>query len=177
MSAPSRAGHALFAGTFDPFTVGHLGLVRRASVLFGRVTVGIALNPDKQHLFSDEERVELAREATAGIAGVEVRAIDGLLVHACEALGADVIVRGVRSGTDFDYEVQMARTNRAMLARIDTVLLVPDPGLAHVSSSLVRQIARMGGEVAHFVPACVERALRRRFPAANPQQPSASSRP
>jgi pantetheine-phosphate adenylyltransferase len=163
MSALSGARHALFPGTFDPFTTGHLDLVRRAAALFGRVTVGIAAHPEKQHLFGVEERASLAREATAGIAGVSVCALEGLLVAACEAIGADVIVRGVRSGTDFDYEVQMARTNRALLPRIDTVLLVPDPNVAHVSSTLVRQIASMGGDVSHFVPPCVDRALRRRF--------------
>lgn len=165
MSARGRASHALFPGTFDPFTVGHLDLVRRALALFGRVTVGIAAHPDKHHLFSDAERADLARAATADLRGVEVRAIEGLLVSACDAIGADVIVRGARSGSDFDYEVQMARTNRAMLPRIETVLLVPDPSCAHVSSTLVRQIAAMGGDVSLFVPDCVERALRRRFAA------------
>lgn len=163
MSALHGAAHALFPGTFDPFTVGHLDLVRRSAALFGRVTVGIAAHPEKRHLFDVEERVLLAREATEDLPGVEVCALDGLLVDACAALGADVIVRGVRSGTDFDYEVQMARTNRAMLPRIDTVLLVPDPGVAHVSSTLVRQIASMGGDASLFVPPCVERALLRRF--------------
>ena len=90
--------------------------------------------------------------------------IEGLLVNACEELGATVVVRGVRSGTDFDYEVEMARTNRAMLPRIDTVLLTPSPELAHVSGTLVRQIASMGGDVSAFVPAPVAEALARRFP-------------
>ena len=176
MSATPRAEHALFPGTFDPFTVGHLDLVRRAQALFGRLTIGIALHHDKQHMFSDEERVALARESTAEIPGVDVRTIEGLLVHACEEIGAGVIVRGVRSGTDFDYEVQMARTNRAMLARIDTVLLVPDPSTAHVSSSLVRQSAGMGGDVSRFVPPCVERELRRRFPSVPPPAAPGSPR-
>src|SRR5262245_9634114 len=112
MADPSRdapARHALFPGSFDPFTLGHLDLVRRASRLFSRVTIGVARNPDKRSLFDPEERAEMAREATRGIAGVDVALIAGLVVHACRDLRADVVVRGVRSGTDFDYEVQMAR--------------------------------------------------------------------
>jgi len=161
--AASRARHALFPGTFDPFTLGHLDLVGRACALFGRVTVAVAAHPDKQHLFGPGERLELCRAATAGLDGVEVRAVEGLLVRACEELGCDVIVRGLRSGTDFDYELQMARTNRDMLPRIDTVLLVPAPATAHVSSTLVRQIASMGGDVSPYVPDAVARALRERF--------------
>jgi pantetheine-phosphate adenylyltransferase len=157
------ARHALFPGTFDPFTNGHLELVRRARRLFGRVTVGIGVHPEKRHLFEVAERAALVREATRELEGVEVRALDGLLVAACAELGCDVVVRGVRSATDFDYEVQMARTNRALSPALDTVLLVPDPSSAHLSSTLVRQIASMGGDVSAFVPACVERALRRRF--------------
>lgn len=164
MSAGARALHALFPGTFDPFTRGHLALVERARALFGRLTVGVAEHAEKRPLFGAPERCELVREAIAGIPDVEVRRIEGLLVQACELLGADVIVRGVRSGTDFDYELLMARTNRALLPRIDTVLLVPDPGSADISSTLVRQVAAMGGELSAFVPPCVERALRRRFP-------------
>lgn len=160
------ARHALIPGTFDPFTNGHLELVRRACRLFGRVTVGIAVHPDKKHLFEVSERSALVREATRDLAGVEVHRLDGLLVAACAELGCDVVVRGVRSATDFDYEVQMARTNRALAPDLDTLLLVPDPASAHLSSTLVRQIASMGGDVSAFVPACVERALRLRFPRA-----------
>lgn len=164
MSGAAGARHALFPGTFDPFTLGHQDLVQRALRLFGRVTVGIALHPEKHHLFDRDERIALARGATRALEGVEVRAIDGLLVDACAALHCDVVVRGVRSGTDFDYEVQMARTNRQLLPTIDTVLLVPDPAIAHVSSTLVRQIASMRGDVSSFVPDGVARALRARFP-------------
>jgi pantetheine-phosphate adenylyltransferase len=155
--------HALYPGTFDPPTVGHLDLVERALALFGRVTVAVAYNPEKKTLFGVEERVELFRAATRSLAGVEVAAIRGLIVDACEELGADVIVRGVRSGTDFDYEVEMARTNRQLLPRIDTVLLAPSPEHAHVSSTLVRQIASLGGDARRFVPPVVLVALRARF--------------
>ena len=158
-----RVPHALYPGSFDPPTVGHLDLVARARALFGRVTVAVAYNPEKKTMFGVEERVELFRAATRSLAAVEVVAIRGLIVQACLDLGTDVIVRGVRSGTDFDYEVEMARTNRQMLGRIDTVLLAPAPEHAHVSSTLVRQIASLGGDASRFVPPVVAEALRARF--------------
>jgi pantetheine-phosphate adenylyltransferase len=162
MPSPADARHALFPGTFDPVTLGHLDLVQRALALFGRLTVAVAHNPGKSTLFGAEQRVELLREATKGLPRVEVVLIEGLVVHACEKLAADVIVRGVRSGTDFDYEVQMARTNREMLPRIDTVLLAPSPAHAHISSTLVREIVLLGGDASRFVPQCVARTLRER---------------
>jgi len=162
MSPAQAPRHALFPGTFDPVTLGHLELIQRALALFGRLTIAVAHNPGKTTLFGAEQRVELSREATQGLRGVEVVLIDGLVVQACESLAADVIVRGVRSGTDFDYEVQMARTNRKMLARIDPVLLAPSPENAHISSSLVREIALLGGDASSFVPPAVARALRER---------------
>lgn len=159
MASPTPPRHALFPGSFDPFTLGHLDLVRRARALFGRVTVGVAHNSEKRGLFTAEERVALAREALQDLDHVDVTLIEGLSVHAAERLGAGVIVRGVRSGTDFDFEVQMALTNRAMLPRVDTVFFVPAPEFAHVSSTLVRDIARLGGDPAPFVPVNVARAL------------------
>ncbi|MBK7878140.1 MAG: pantetheine-phosphate adenylyltransferase [Planctomycetes bacterium] len=163
MSHSETARHALFPGTFDPLTLGHVDLVRRACQLFGRVTVGIAHNAAKKTLFSAEERVQLAREALRGLEGVEVVLIEGLSVHAAERIGAHVLVRGVRSGTDFDFEVQMALTNRAMLPRIDTVFFVPAPEFAHVSSTLVRQIAELAGDPAPFVPGNVAKALAKKL--------------
>lgn len=160
MAAPAHLRRALFPGTFDPVTLGHLDLVERALALFGQLTIAVAHNPGKSTLFGLEARVELLREATRGMSGVEVVTIDGLVVQACQDLSAEVIVRGVRSGTDFDYEVQMARTNREMLPRIDTVLLAPSPQHAHISSTLVREIAMLGGDASAFVPPHVARALR-----------------
>jgi pantetheine-phosphate adenylyltransferase len=153
----------LFPGTFDPITLGHLDLVQRARSLFARVVVGVAVHPAKEHLFDAAERVALAREVTADLPGVEVCVIEGLLVDACEAHDCRVIVRGVRGGADFDYEVAMARTNRELAPRTDTILLAPAPALAHISSTLVRQIASMGGDVSAFVPSAVARALGERF--------------
>jgi pantetheine-phosphate adenylyltransferase len=163
MAEPTRTRHALFPGTFDPFTLGHLDLVERAVRLFGRATVGVARNAEKRSLFQPEERAELARAALSGIAGADVALVPGLVVRACEELGADVIVRGVRGGSDLELEIQMARTNRTLAPRIDTVLLVPSPALAHVSSTLVREIAALGGDVSPFVPKNVAEALRARF--------------
>ena len=158
------AAHALLPGTFDPFTLGHLDLARRAAALFGRVTLGVATHPEKRHLFPTEERVALARASLADVAGAEVLAIEGLVVDAARRLGATVIVRGVRGGTDLDYETPMARTNRVLAPEVDTVLLLPSPEVAHVSSTLVRQIASMGGDVAALVPEPVRAALAERFP-------------
>jgi pantetheine-phosphate adenylyltransferase len=157
------AQHALFPGSFDPVTLGHVDLVERAARLFGRVTVLVASHPSKQQLFSLEERIELIGEALAGVAGVRVAATAGLLVDACAEHDADVVVRGVRGATDLEYEVQMANTNRAMRSAVDTVMLAPAPEFAFVTSTLVRQIASMGGDVSAFVPPCVLRALKARF--------------
>jgi pantetheine-phosphate adenylyltransferase len=162
MGQPARAHHALFPGSFDPVTLGHLDLVRRAQALFGHVTVAVAHHPDKPGLFSASERVRLFRGAVEGIPDVEVLEIEGLVVDAAARLACDVIVRGVRSGTDFDYEISMARTNRALLPGVDTVLLAPPPEYAHISASLVRQIARLGGDTSSFVPPNVLRALEER---------------
>lgn len=158
------AAHALFPGTFDPPTLGHVDLVERAAAIFGRVTVALAEHPTKTALFSVEERLVLLRACTAHLKNVEVRRLDGLVVQACERLGCDVIVRGVRCGTDYDYEAQMAGTNRAMLPRIDTVLLATSPEHGHVTSTLVRQIALMGGDAERLVPTVVVDALRQKLP-------------
>jgi pantetheine-phosphate adenylyltransferase len=155
--------HALLSGTFDPPTLGHLDLIGRAAALFGRVTVGVADHPTKTALFTVDERLALLARATSGQKGVRVARIAGLVVDACEELGATVLVRGVRHGTDLDYEVELARTNRALLPRIDTVLLAPAPEVAHVSSTLVRQIARLGGSVRALVPPAVAEVLEERF--------------
>ena len=155
--------HAVFPGTFDPFTLGHLDLVRRGVGLFGKLTVAVAQHHSKEHLLVVEERVELARAAVEGIEGVRVERLEGLLVEGVARLGGSVILRGVRSASDLEYERQMALTNRTLAPAIETVLLVPAPELAHVSSTLVRQIARLGGDLTPFVPAPIAERLSSRF--------------
>jgi len=155
--------HVLFPGTFDPPTLGHLDVVQRAARLFDRVTVALAEHATKTPLFPLDEREALLRECTAGLDRVEVVRLEGLVVDACESLGCDAIVRGVRSGYDHDYEARMAATNRTLLPRIDTLFLPTSPEVAHVTSTLVRQIAGMGGDVSRFVPQPVAAALRERF--------------
>lgn len=139
-----------------------MDLVARALALFGRVTVVVAHNPAKPGFFSAEERVGLLEKSLAHLAGVAVELAPGLVVDAAREFGCDVIVRGVRSGTDFDFEVAMARTNRVLSPALDTVLLAPAPQFAHVSSSLVREIELAGGDAAAFVPKCVAAAFKAR---------------
>lgn len=157
-----RARHALIPGSFDPLTLGHLDLAERALALFGRVTLGIATNPEKRGLFRPEERLELVREALASLDGADAVLVPGLAVDAAREVGANVLVRGARGGADFEFEIAMARTNGELSPGLDTVILAPSPRYAHVSSTLVRQIAALGGDVARFVPPNVSRALARR---------------
>jgi pantetheine-phosphate adenylyltransferase len=152
--------HALFPGTFDPVTHGHLDVIRRAALIFDRVTVAVALHPAKKELLTVEERLALLREVCEDIPGVDVVQIEGLLVRGLERLGASVIVRGVRSAGDLDYELQMARTNRALSPNIETVLIASAPEHAHISSTLVRQVAEMGGDLSAFVPQAIAQSLR-----------------
>ncbi len=153
----------LLPGTFDQPTLGHLDLVERAARIFARVTLGVAENATKQALFSAEERVALLRECCAGLENVSVARVQGLVIEACRALDAGAILRGVRAGSEFDYEAQMARTNRALAPDIDTLFLASAPRVAHVSSTLVRQIASLGGDCSALVPPPVAAALLRRF--------------
>jgi pantetheine-phosphate adenylyltransferase len=160
MSPAAPSGHALFPGTFDPVTLGHLDLLRRAARLYGRLTVAVAHNATKQELLPIAERITLLREVTRDLPGVEVVQVDGLVVRACEALGARVIVRGVRSAADLEYEIQMARTNHALAPGIETVILAGAPEHSHISSTLVRQIAGLGGNLESFVPPPIAARLR-----------------
>ena len=153
------ATHAVLPGSFDPPTRGHLDLVRRALSMFPRLTLLVGAHHAKSALFSPEERVELLRRCTAELPGVEVAQLDGLLVDGCAKLGAQVVVRGVRNGSDLDYEMGMAHTNAELAPGLETVFLAPAPDCAHVSSSLVRQIAGLGGDVSSFVPPAVAEAL------------------
>ena len=153
---------AVVPGSFDPVTNGHLDVFRRASALFGDVVVGVGVNSTKSYLFPPAERLELVRAAVAGIPGVTAQPLDGLLVDFCRRVGAGVVVKGGRGGADFEFEVQMAQMNHA-LTGVETVVLPASAEWAYVSSTLVRQIALLGGDVAAFVPPGVlDRLLTRR---------------
>lgn len=145
------ASHALFPGTFDPFTLGHLDLLQRAARIFEQVTVGVAVHPGKQHLMGLEDRLHLIRVCTAHLSNVKVTPITGLLVDGAKEVGASSIVRGVRTAADLEYERQMSQTNQALWPALDTIFLLPSPGVGHISSTLVRQIARMGADISPFV--------------------------
>ncbi len=151
----------VYPGTFDPVTRGHEDLVARACRLFDRVVLGIARNPGKQPHFSIEERVRLAEAVFADNPQVEVCAFDGLLVEFTRAQGARAILRGLRAVSDFEYEFQLASMNRRLAPELETLFLTPAEEYAFVSSSLVREIAALGGDVSHFVHPAVEAALRR----------------
>ncbi|ROR34235.1 pantetheine-phosphate adenylyltransferase [Inmirania thermothiophila] len=154
----------VYPGTFDPITNGHTDLVQRASRLFSRVVVAVAANPKKQPLFSLEERVALARAALAGIDGVEVCGFDSLLVDFVRARGARVILRGLRAVSDFEFEFQLASMNRRLAPEVETTFLTPAEQYAFISSTLVREVAALGGDVTPFVHEVVARALRAKMP-------------
>jgi pantetheine-phosphate adenylyltransferase len=151
---------AMYPGTFDPITNGHHDLVRRAANIFDRVVVAIAANPGKAPLFTVEERVTLAREVLKDIRNVEVTSYKGLTVDFAEAHGLRVIVRGLRAVSDFDFEFQLATMSRHLSDKIDYVFLTPMEQFNFISSTLVREIASMGGNVAQFVHPTVEAALK-----------------
>jgi pantetheine-phosphate adenylyltransferase len=155
--------HALFPGTFDPVTLGHVDILERARRLFSRVTIAVASHPEKQHLFTLEERLDLLERVTRGMQGVSVTALPGLVVRGCKDLGANVIVRGLRTAGDLEYERQMALTNRVLLPEVETLFLLPAADYASISSTLVRQVARMGGDCSPFVPPAVAAVLEQRF--------------
>jgi pantetheine-phosphate adenylyltransferase len=155
---------AIYPGTFDPITFGHIDIARRARGLFAKLVVAVVANPHKQPTFSLEERVEITRAALAeaGIDGVEVISYDGLLVACAREHGADAIVRGLRASSDFEYEFQMALTNRDLDPEFESVFFMTAGQWSFLSSSIVKEIAFYGGDVSKFVPESVERALRSR---------------
>jgi pantetheine-phosphate adenylyltransferase len=153
---------AVFPGSFDPLTRGHEDLVRRALSFADKVIVAVAVNITKQPLFTLDERVSLIRQAVAD-PRVEVRSFDGLLADFVRAAGATLIVRGLRAVSDFEYEFQMALMNRTLAPGIETVFVVPAFDLTYLSSSLVREVARFGGDVSRLVHPAVEQALKRKF--------------
>jgi pantetheine-phosphate adenylyltransferase len=154
---------AIYPGSFDPPTRGHEDLVRRSLALCDRLIVAVAVNAAKQPLFTVEERLEMLRSTVGGDARVTFEAFDGLLAEYAKRVGATMVVRGLRAVSDFEYEFQMALMNRQLHPSLETVFLVPAVDLTYLSSSLVREVARFGGEVGSLVHPAVAAALARRF--------------
>jgi len=165
-TAPERI--AVYPGTFDPVTNGHLDLADRGRRHFDRLIMAILRNEDKQPMFTVDERVELLRDAVASWSNVVVDSFDGLLVHYASRVRARVILRGIRAITDLEYEMQMAMMNRKLEPQIETVFLVPSEAYSYVSSRLVREVARLGGSVKDLVPPNVTRALAARCAGGSP---------
>ena len=153
----------VYPGTFDPITNGHIDLIQRASSLFERVVVAVAVDTGKDTLFGIDRRVELAEHVLRDIPGVEIARFSGLLVRFARDHGTPVIMRGLRAVSDFEYEFQLAGMNRRMAPDVETLFLTPAEQYAYISSSLVREIARLGGDVSTFVAPVVQTALRERF--------------
>ena len=154
---------AVYPGTFDPVTNGHLDIIRRSREIFDRVIVGVAHNIRKSPLFTVEERVEMLREVTKDIEGVDVDHFDGLMINYANSQNAEVIVRGLRAVSDFEYELQMALMNRKLAENIKTVFMMPSVEYSFLSSSIVKEIVRLGRSANCFVPEFVEQQLRRKF--------------
>ncbi len=150
---------ALYPGSFDPVTFGHIDLIDRARKTFDRVFVAVAVNSEKKPLFSVEERVKLLKQAVGKKKGVVIDTFDGLMVDYARSKKLGIIIRGLRATSDFDYEFQMALTNRLLAEDIDTMFLMPSEKHFYISSRLIKEIAQLGGDVSRFVPPFVKRAL------------------
>jgi pantetheine-phosphate adenylyltransferase len=153
----------IYPGSFDPLTNGHLDIVNRAARLFDRVVVAVAKNESKSPLFAVKERLELVQESVAEIKNVEADSFDGLLVEYVEQQGGQAVIRGLRAVSDFEFEFQLALMNRKLNERIETIFMMPKDTYTFLSSRIVKEIARLGGNVESFVPPHVGRALRKKF--------------
>ncbi|MEY4755907.1 MAG: hypothetical protein RJA34_805 [Pseudomonadota bacterium] len=162
---------AVYPGTFDPITLGHEDVVRRATQLFDRVIVAVAAGHHKKALFSLEERMDMVRQATSHLPGVEVDSFSGLMRDFVVARKAKAMVRGLRAVTDFDYEFQLAGMNRSLMPDVETVFLTPSDKYQFISSTFVREIATLGGEVDNFVSPAVRDRLMQKLGAARQAQP------
>ena len=152
---------AIYPGSFDPVTYGHLDLIERASKLFDRLVVAVLLNPEKSDaLFSVPERIEMLTEVTQDLANVEIDTFEGLLVDYSRKKGARVILRGIRAVSDYEYELQMALMNRELEPGLETVFMLPGTTYSYLSARLVREVARLGGDISGFVPPTVEQRVR-----------------
>ena len=156
-------GAAIYPGTFDPVTFGHLDLIERGSRLFSRLVVAVARNFDKRPVFSAEERVQMLRELTARIPNVEVDSFDGLIVEYARKRQVPCLLRGLRTISDFEYEFQMALTNRDLAPDVETTFVMPSLKYSYVSSRLIRETVALGADVTHLIPELVQRRLREKL--------------
>jgi pantetheine-phosphate adenylyltransferase len=154
---------AIYPGSFDPVTNGHLDVIKRAARIFDRVIVAVADNTSKKELFSIQERVELLKEATKSIKNVAVETFDSLVIDYARRKKINVLIRGLRMTSDFDYEFQIALTNRRLAEDIETVFLMPSEHVSFVSSSLLKEVASLNADISSFVPKAVERKLKERL--------------
>lgn len=154
---------AIYPGSFDPVTLGHLDIIHRASQVFDSVIVAVAHSESKNPLFDPEERIAMIREAAREIPGVTVKSFDGLLVEFARREEAFVVIRGLRAVSDFEFEFQMALMNRRLEPRLETIFLTPQEEYTFLSSRIVKEVARMGGDVTPFVPAAVARRLAEKY--------------
>jgi len=154
---------ATYPGTFDPITNGHIDIIQRASEIFDRVIVTVAINPGKTPLFTTDERLELIKESVKNYKNVLVDKFDGLVVDHAHNVGATSIIRGLRAVSDFEYEFQMALMNRKLAKDITTIFLMPNEKYTYLNSSIVRNLAQFGSDVSDFVPKIVQEALKKKF--------------
>ena len=150
---------AIYPGTFDPIHNGHVDLINRAARMFDKIIVAVAISAGKRPRFTVDERVDLAQTVLSSLDNIEVSRFDGLLIHFAEKMNATVVVRGLRAVSDFEYELQLASMNRKMMPALETVFLPSDEGLSYISSTLVREIALLGGDVSPFVDTRVVNAF------------------
>lgn len=153
----------VYPGTFDPITRGHVDIIERAARLFDRVVVAVAASPKKKPLFSLDERVGLVKVVTKHLDNVDVIGFSGLLAHFVTDLKANTLIRGLRAVSDFEYEFQLANMNRALVPTLDSIFLTPSEKFSYISSTFIREISALGGDVSKFVPPEVERALKEKF--------------
>jgi len=156
-------GSAIYPGSFDPLTSGHLDIIKRAAQMFSKVIVAVAANESKNPLFSTEERMEMIKKAVENLKGVEVRSLDGLLVDFARQENVFVVIRGLRAISDFEFEFQMALMNRRLEPRLETIFLTPQEEYTFLSSRIVKEVAKLGGDVTPFVPQHVAERLKARF--------------
>jgi len=154
---------AIYPGSFDPVTYGHLDVLERAVDIFGSVIIAVADNASKKYMFSLEERVELIKESTKGMKGVKVESFNGLVIDYARKKKTNVLIRGLRMTSDFDYEFQIALTNRRLAEDIETVFLMPSEQHSFVSSSLLKEVSRFNANISSFVPTCVAKRLKDRL--------------